>query len=523
MSRINVNTISGIGGTFVTLANGALGDASRLSFPPNIISYSPEILSSDSLITTNISFTFNQNIEFSSTPGTIELRSGSATGSLVESYTTGSSSRVTINSNVLTINPTNDLVHDTTYYVILPSVGIANTFGAQYAGTNTYNFNTKVIDTELTGGNYDFVRVDSSSPTGFYRYHIFTGTQNFTLSHPSSQFLDMTWALIAGGGGGGTGYSPGTTGGGGGGAGGVKNGTGTPLYLSSGITYTFTMGAGGAAGPSYGSSPVNCEGGDSSITAPTGTIHTCAGGGRGGTSPRPTYDQGTPGGSGGGSWGGPGYPTHPSYPTNGYYQYPGGSGTPGQGNAGGRGSASYVPFQGHYWQGGGGGGAGGTGSDARYSPWPGPYWPQYPYNPNWFAQGGDGGNGRPIPAFAGPNLLGYVPEPVFPADLLLNNNGNGLGPNGYFGGGGGGGAPSGVPITRSGNGGTGGGGHGAYVRPGQYNPSPFSPRTPSDYHAENGIAFLGGGGGGGTSPNSSYTQGAGGSGGFWVRYAVNGF
>ena len=30
MSRINVNTISGIGGTFVQLTNGATGDASTV-------------------------------------------------------------------------------------------------------------------------------------------------------------------------------------------------------------------------------------------------------------------------------------------------------------------------------------------------------------------------------------------------------------------------------------------------------------------------------------------------------------
>ena len=391
-----------------------------------------------------------------------------------------------------------------------------------YSGTNSYTFNTKIIDAEITGGNFNFTQLDSNSPTGFYRYNVFTGTQTFTLSHPSSEFLDMVWMLIGGGGGGGSGYSPGYAGGGAGGAGGVITGTGPTLGFSGGTTYTFAQGGGGTGGPASGSPTSNSQGTGSSLSAPTGPVHSVSGGGRGAAYPGPTHGTGTPGASGGGGWSGPGYPTHPSYPTNGYSSYYGGSGIPGQGFAGGRGASSYVPTVGHHYVGGGGGGAGAVGSNAQYSPWPGPLWPSYPNHPNWNATGGNGGSGKPVSAFAGPNLLGFVPEPEFPASLLLNAEGNGIGPTGLYGGGGGGGAPSTVPFDRAGNGGTGGGGHGAFVRPGQYNPSPFLPRTNSNYNAESGSKYLGGGGGGGTAPNPSYTQGSGGSGSFWVRYAVNG-
>ena len=202
----------------------------------------------------------------------------------------------------------------------------------------------------MTGGNYQFSKIDSSSPTGFYRYHIFTGTSTFTLSHPAPQFLDMQWVLSAGGGSGGPGYSPGGACGGGGGAGGVINGSG-PTFGAPAGTYTVTIGAGAARVPysNHSKSPAY-YGTPSSITGSPGTLHSVTGGGSGGSYPQtPTYGYGNPGGSGGGGCG-PGYsswPTHPSYPTQGYSAFPGGNGMPGQGNPGGYGTASYNPNYGH--------------------------------------------------------------------------------------------------------------------------------------------------------------------------------
>ena len=112
---------------------------------------------------------------------------------------------------------------------------------------------------------------------------------------------------------------------------------------------------------------------------------------------------------------------------------------PGQGNPGGYGTASYNPNYGHYYTAGGGGGAGGNGGNSARSPWPGPIWPSYPNHPNWNSTAGNGGTGKPVPAFAGPLLLGMVPESAFPASVLVDTYGNGVGPTGRIGGGGGGG------------------------------------------------------------------------------------
>ena len=539
MSRINVNTISGIGGTFVTLLHGATGDASRLTFPPTTIAFSPDILSTGAEIDTNIIFTFNQNIEFFGTPGNIEIRQGSASGSLIESFETGTSSRLSISANTLTIDPTSNLTHETTYYVILPPVGIANTLNALYSGSESYNFTTKVNEYTVTGAQYSFSRLDPGSPTGYYKYHIFTGTTPFSVNKPAAEAVDLDWVLIGGGASGGTGYSPGNAGGGGGGAGGVKSGTGPTLNLPGPATYIFTQGAGGSM--TSNSPGPSTDGTGSTIATPGGSVKESVLGGGGGGGypfPSPTYHNGRPGASGGGSGGGPhpqdGPQIHPQWPTRGYQAPPsvaGGAGTSGQGSNGGRSANGYCPNHGspRWFSGGGGGGAGGTGGSANYPSWDQPtYWPNYhqpQYWPNWKCTGGTGGPGKPVPAFSGPNLLGMMPIPAFPLDFLLNTHGSGAGPTGHYGGGGGGGSTSSTNLSSAGNGGSGGGGHGSYVRtPGSYIPTPFLPswpvQSPSSTQSRPGYQYSGGGGGGGPAPGSYPQVGNGGSGCFMIRHAT---
>ena len=212
MSRINVNEIVGVGNTHVQILSGLIGDASQLTFPPNIVSFSPDYLEDAAEVNTNITFTFNQPIIFRGT-GSVVLRSGSATGSVVQTFsiTDGSagSGLSIVASSQLVINPSSDLSYDTQYYVELnTNPGIANTHGAYYKGDNTYNFKTKLIPFTATGGNYTYTKYDASSPTNYYKYHIFTGSGPLQFSHPSSQAVDLDWMLVAGGATGGSAYSP---------------------------------------------------------------------------------------------------------------------------------------------------------------------------------------------------------------------------------------------------------------------------------------------------------------------------
>ena len=147
------------------------------------------------------------------------------------------------------------------------------------------------------------------------------------------QIYDAEYLVVAGGGGAG---KPGDNRGGGGGAGGLlTNYGGTAISFTGGVTYTVTVGAGGAGGSTNtGTQGSNSVLSGSDIT----TITSIGGGGGGGQTP-------TTGGSGGG----------------GSDAESGAAGTVGQGNAGGNGTPGGTAA------GGGGGGAGAVGGNSSSS------------------------------------------------------------------------------------------------------------------------------------------------------------
>jgi hypothetical protein len=187
-----------------------------------------------------------------------------------------------------------------------------------YAGT----FNTNNLSINLNGlamnGSTGLTAVISIKRASV-NYVYTNSTQGWVVYADSTSIpFGLTYSasyLVVGGGGGG-----GLFGGGGGGAGGMLTGTTT---LTSGTTYTATIGTGGTS-VTGGSAQTGGNGGNSSFS----TITATGGGGGGGTN-----------GSAGGSGGGAGLSGS------------GGAGTSGQGNNGGSASG-----------GGGGAGAAGTGS-----------------------------------------------------------------------------------------------------------------------------------------------------------------
>lgn len=161
-------------------------------------------------------------------------------------------------------------------------------------------------------------------PSGASVQLLKTGTDrwNATFGIVAVNATTATYLVIAGGG------SGGRSNGGGGGSGGYLEST---TSLNSGVTYTITVGAGGA--PASGTSRGN-NGSNSSISGTSVSV-TSIGGGGGGT------QNGTNAGRDGGSGGG-----------GSYFSGAGGAPTSGQGSQGGTGS------------GGGGNGAGGGGKSA---------------------------------------------------------------------------------------------------------------------------------------------------------------
>jgi len=166
-----------------------------------------------------------------------------------------------------------------------------------------------------TGGT---VTTSTIAGTAYFQ-HIFTASGTLVMTPPIT--YSASYLIVAGGGGGGGNYA------GGGGAGGLLSGA---TRLTSGVSYSITVGTGGAGG--------GTNSGGASGTNSVAFGLTAIGGGGGSI----CAVAGLPGGSGGGA-GGDGNAT-------------GGLGTPGQGYSGGT-TTGYHPG------GGGGGGAGGPGAN----------------------------------------------------------------------------------------------------------------------------------------------------------------
>ncbi len=195
----------------------------------------------------------------------------------------------------------------------------------QAGGTGTGSTGTGSIyflnSSGTTKGRYDTASVNGTGGTitssGGYTIHTFTSSGTFT--PPSA--LNVEYLVVAGGGGGAARH------GGGGGGGGFRTATGFAVTAQG---YTVTIGAGGTAGVSTGTSADTKGGaGGNSVFA---TITSIGGGGGNGY---PNEGPPATGGSGGGG-------------ARSVTNKTGGSGTAGQGNAGGAGDVSA----------GGGGGAG---------------------------------------------------------------------------------------------------------------------------------------------------------------------
>ena len=431
---ITMDSTSGI-----VTATAFYGDGSNLTFAPKIIAFDPAALSTGVAANTNITITFDQDIEFYGT-GTIELRSTSASGTVIEDFNINGPtppSGLSISGTQLIINPTSNLADNTVVYVILPAQGIRATSGqAYYAGSNNYNFRTVGQSFNATGGDQEFTIPNiagdpSPSPTGYYKYHIFVNPGTLVADSPSNNATNFTSMLV--GGGGGAPYSASGDSSGGGGAGGVLKHTGPSLNFPSG-TWNVEIGNGGLGGTP---SPQNGVSGDNSAIIITGvTSVTAYGGGLSGRYPSPV--DGSPGGSGGGAGG--------SDNTN----VVGGSGDVGQGVSG-QGNPGGTHFRSLATQGvscrtsGGGGGSGSAGGNAG-----GTEANNAPYN----FYSGNGGNAAPNTEFTNA-LAPRVPQ-------IPTGTWAAIGTSGLYGGGGGGGiSQMSQPGTRtSGTGGSGGGGDG---------------------------------------------------------------
>jgi len=108
--------------------------------PPAVISFSPSDGSTSIATNTNISLMFNEAVQWGN--GSIQLRTASATGPIIEAFNTGNGGNAVIDGNFLTLDPYLNLKPNTLYFVTIPSGAVKDMAGNPYAGIATYDFTT---------------------------------------------------------------------------------------------------------------------------------------------------------------------------------------------------------------------------------------------------------------------------------------------------------------------------------------------------------------------------------------------
>ena len=105
---------------------------------------------------TNIGVGTNVTLTFTSAPvrgtGTITLRSGSTSGSVIETFDAASSGQISISGNNWILDPTSNLGFSTSIHTIIPSTAIQNYVGLNTTGADTHSFTT--VQPEL-GDSYE--------------------------------------------------------------------------------------------------------------------------------------------------------------------------------------------------------------------------------------------------------------------------------------------------------------------------------------------------------------------------------
>ena len=115
---------------------------------PTVSTFTPADGATDVAVGANIVLSFSEAIARGT--GTITLRSGSATGTIVESFDAANSNRLTVSGSTLTIDPTSNLARDTSYFVTFASDAIRDLAGNAYAGTTSYDFRTTALAQGVT-------------------------------------------------------------------------------------------------------------------------------------------------------------------------------------------------------------------------------------------------------------------------------------------------------------------------------------------------------------------------------------
>ena len=127
------------GNDAASLSSTAVTNSTPLdTTPPTVTNFTPADNAVGIAVGSNIDVLFSELIDRGT--GTIEIHSDSAAGALVESYNAATSSNLSISGNTLSINPANNLVQGTHYFVTFNPGTVHDLSGNGYAGTSSYDF-----------------------------------------------------------------------------------------------------------------------------------------------------------------------------------------------------------------------------------------------------------------------------------------------------------------------------------------------------------------------------------------------
>jgi len=191
--QISFNNNDSDEGVFNFAVSGTVNPIADI-IAPIVSFFSPVDGASGVMLGSNITATFSEAIQRGT--GLIQLRSGSATGVVVESFDAIASNRLSISSDgrTLTIDPTANLANNTQYFVTFASGAIRDLAGNAYAGSTTYDFRTVAASLPLL--SISGLVLATQKPEGNAGSSAFTFT--VTRSGDLSQASSVRWSVLPG-------------------------------------------------------------------------------------------------------------------------------------------------------------------------------------------------------------------------------------------------------------------------------------------------------------------------------------
>ena len=159
-ANLNVVWAKGSAASYTISYHGSTNRAAGIVLPWTIPDVTPPTLASSSALSpadnatgvalgTNMSAAFSENVQLGT--GLISLYLSN--GTLVESFDVATSTNVSVNNSSITINPTNDLLGITNYYIQIAPTAIKDLAGNFYGGitdNSSWNFTTLDNTTDVT-------------------------------------------------------------------------------------------------------------------------------------------------------------------------------------------------------------------------------------------------------------------------------------------------------------------------------------------------------------------------------------